>query len=88
MDYTFPWPTVCPGVTLTMAWSVWGYTYPSFLTLANGTDESTLTMNPVSASDIGMYTISLVFTPDGVAADALTTSFIVHVYPEVEYENL
>jgi hypothetical protein len=36
--YTFNWPTVCPGVTLTLAWSVFDYaTIPSFLSLANGT---------------------------------------------------
>ncbi len=44
-------------------------------------------MNPDSTTALGMYPIDLTFTPDGVAANALIAHFIVHVYPETEYQN-
>ncbi len=66
LSYTFPWPSVCGSVILTLSWNVYSYgTIPAFLTLANGTNESTLTMNPTSDTDEGIYTIFLTYTPDG-----------------------
>lgn len=72
-----------------MAWSVYLYgSPPAFLSIVDGIDESTLTMDPTLDSEIGMYTINLIFTPDGQTANAITTNLIVHVYPAEEYTSI
>ncbi len=45
-------------------------------------------MNPTLESELGIYTVTLTFTPDGVAANALTARFMVHVYPATDYESV
>ncbi len=45
-------------------------------------------MDPTLDSQIGIYTVVLTFTPNGVTANNLVTSFLVHVYPATEYQSV
>ncbi|CDW81957.1 cadg multi-domain protein [Stylonychia lemnae] len=85
--YTFDFPVDCFQNNLIFTWSVDFYASPpSFLTFTTAGTQATLSMNP-TVSNIGTYSIKVVFTN---SKDPLLFSqdyFQVEVYPEVSYTD-
>ncbi|CDW83967.1 cadg multi-domain protein [Stylonychia lemnae] len=85
--YTFDYPVDCFNNELVFTWAVDFYASPpSFLTFTTSNKKATLNMNP-TVSDIGTYSIQVVFINSKDTLLFTKDYFQVEIYPEKSYTD-